>query len=390
MAKKFENNNTQVLRLLNKYKNEIFSYLNADPEKGMNRISTIPSKERNENNGYANFRFFVNVREDDWSQVQKYNVRIETKIFNDRLVLQRSKIKYMEKADLIIFADDENLYISDLSRSKTRDWLYELKFFYKMDLDFQNKGNPKTYHYYSAISLLANHQIVSIAHNNIYNDKIFVISSPEFMRTDCTDKDARIAKPYYDYHIDTSHIETVQFDPKTPKTMYWCFGGYRCTSFVGSSTGIAANIADWTSLTPSQLYQRIVRLYKKMKETGKAYCTKFPVNPKIVGNIYYQQSFIDEDNCVALYISDSEDFDVIENKVEKLTEDMKEYQKDYQKTYREQHSDEKKVYQKVFMYLKRHNNSFNPKWNKEEQNIANNILTTRVPSPTGEVPLSSS
>ena len=375
----FLNGNQKALRLLNKYKNVIFSYLNADPEKGMNRISTIPVNKRTEENGFANFAFYVNVREDKRSYVRKYNVRFETGLFNDTFSIQTSKVHNIEKAHLLIFANDSRIYISesdpDLGRIK---WLRETKFFSQKTVDWLGNGSLKTYNEYNIYGLLNNHQIVSLAYDfNTNGDTIKVITSTDFMVTG--NKDTRTIKPYYDYNIDTSHITKVQFDLKVGKVMYFSLGD-RYTNNIGSSSIIALRLSEITTLTQQQLYQRILRVYNKMVKTGKAYCTKFPVKPEYIGHFGIDQRWLDSNGNISLYVSYDEHFDIIENKVELATADMKEYQKEY----REKTADSKKLYQKVFMYLKRHNNTFNPKWNENEVEIARTILTTRSPSPKGE------
>lgn len=375
----FSQGNQKALFLVNKWKNVIFSYLNACPDKGMNRISTIPANERNHNNGYSNFRFWVNEYYGDTAYVRRYNVRFETGLSCDRTFwISDVKARMLEDADLLIFANESHIYIADPDpHSKKIEWLKEKKYYSQKEVDWLGNNKCKTYNEYNIYGLLNNHQIVSLAYDfNTNGDTIKVITSTDYLVAD--NKDARTTKPYYDYNIDTSHIESVQWDKKVGKMMYYSFGD-RFTRLFAPSTVIALELSELTTLTPQQLYQRIFRVYHKMIETGKAYSTKFPAKSEIIGNIAYNQQWIDRDGNISLYISNDEYFDIWENKVELATADMKEYQKKYQKAYREKTADSKRVYQKVFMYLKRHNYTFNPKWSEEEIEIANNLLTTRMP-----------
>lgn len=57
-TKFFNSNNTKALEIVNKYKDIIYSFLMADPSKtNFNHITTIPTTERTDDNGYANFEF---------------------------------------------------------------------------------------------------------------------------------------------------------------------------------------------------------------------------------------------------------------------------------------------------------------------------------------------
>lgn len=407
----FSLGNQKALHLMNKWKDVIFSYLNACPNKDYNHITTIPLKDRNQNNGYSNFRLFVNEYYYGTAQVQRYNIRFETAIFDSDILVQTAKVNSFLGTDMLIFATEDSLFIS-----QNQSWLTNTNYFnvsvHRFNEDNSKKEKIVVYNRYNTYNLIANHEIVKVVYDpSVDKDNIVVISSYDFLICDENGniRDTRVRKPFYEYNIDTSHIKSVQWDKRFAKAIY-CSLGDRYTNTLYTTYDLVAYLEPKTYLTANQLYQRIIRVYNKVINTGKAYCTKFKVRPEYVcldgaftSNIPIDPRWIDENGNISLYISIDPEFDIFENKIELATADMKQYQKDYQKDYRkaraeyikeyqkqyqkiyrEEKADSKKVYQKVFMYLKRHNNTFNPKWNEEEIEIARTILTTRGLSPKGE------
>lgn len=399
----FSLGNQKALHLMNKWKDVIFSYLNACPNKDYNHITTIPLKDRNQNNGYSNFRLFVNEYVGTGTLQSRMNVRFETAMFNDDLLIQTAKVNSFLGADILIFATEDSLFIS-----QDQSWLINTNYFnvsvHRFNEDNSKKEKIVVYNRYNAYNLIANHEIVKVVYDpSVDKDNIIVISSYDFLIHDENGniRDTRVKKSFHEYNIDTSHIKSVQWDRRFAKAIY-CSLGDRYTNTLFTTYDLAAYLEEKTYLTTNQLYQRIIRVYNKVLETGKAYCTKFKVRPEYIctdgaftSKNPIDPRWIDENGNISLYISIDPEFDIFENKIELATADMKQYQQEYQKAkaetikayqkrYREEKADSKRIYQKVFMYLKRHNNTFNPKWNEEEIEIARTILTTRGLSPKGE------
>lgn len=347
----YRNHNQKALDIINRYSNQIFSYLNADPKKvNFNHIVTVPVSNRNENNGFPNFRFDVN---EVCGLLTHYNVRVETNTFQDDFIIETSKVAKISKSEILIFEANDSIYISELDNWGNRNWLTDKRFFYQKRIEWPT--GCKTYNYYNFRNLLANGQITQILHDKI-DDKIVVVSNLDFLLDG--QKNTRVCKPYYDYNISTAHITQVQYDGKQPKTMFWCTGNERYTKNVGSSTKIAEYLMNLSILDAKSIYQRVTRVYNKMMKEGKAFSTKIPANPKIIGNLNYDQSMIDEDNNITIYVSNDPNFDVIENAKVKKSED-------YGNKYR-----------KVKKWIKENPNNLNfpKKWDDECLEIAKKIM----------------
>ena len=88
MKNYYYNHNQKALDIISKNSNKLFSYLNGDPKKvKFNHIITVPVSQRNENNGFPNFRIQVNEK---CGHISKYNVRVETNTFQNYLTIETS------------------------------------------------------------------------------------------------------------------------------------------------------------------------------------------------------------------------------------------------------------------------------------------------------------
>lgn len=363
----YNNNNKKALRLVESYKNIIYSYLDADPSKiNFNHIVTIPASNRNDNNGWANFRFDYQEKS---HCMNKINVRVETNTFNNDLIIQTSKVTHLQKSDLIIFPgeDEDIVYLSFLDRWGNRDWLLDKRFYRQETMSWS--GSEKTYNHYNLKNLLANGQIIEVLLDKSEN-KIVVISNLDFLLPEYELKnDTRTWKTYNDYNIDLSHIEQVQFDGKQPSTIFWCTKSARYTENIGSTTKVSLYLESVSTKEASAIYQQLTRAYKKTISTGKAYSFKIPAKKEVIenANLAYDPAMLDDKGNIVVYVSNDPSFDVIENKVENITANKNEYKKT-------EGGKNNALRAKVRNWLKRHNNEFNPKWTEEEINIAKTIF----------------
>lgn len=356
MNKTFVNlHNSKALDFVNKYKNIVYSYLLADPsKKNFNHIFTIPVSQRSDANGWSNFRFDF---QEKVGALQKINVRVETNVFQNNLIIQSTKIGHLQKSDLIIFPDEtgDGVYLSFLDNWGNRNWLTDKKYF-RRETKYWPTGE-KTYNFYNLRNLLANGQIIQLLPNEIDN-KIVVVSNLDFLLPDRNTKnDTRVWKDYIDYDIDTSHITQVQFDRKQANTVYWCTSAERYTKNFGSTTKVSIYLESISTKDYKAIYQQLLRAYKKTINDGKAYSFKIPVNPELKNKITFDQSMLDENDNITIYVSDNPEFDVIENKVEAI---------------------DRYSYQRVYQWLRKHPGSldFPSKWSDNDKKIAEYLLAS--------------
>lgn len=359
MAKYVRTNNSRALDVVNTYKDALYSFLMADPSKPtFNHISTIPVAERNDNNGYANFLFCY--QDTDIGLMQKLNVRVETWTFNDTLLINSNKVAHLQKCDMLIFPGEENsLYVSVLDNFGSRKWLTDKSNFSRKTFNFN--GKQKTYNIYNLRKIT---DIETSVFELVYSaDKknIIVIKDYKFMLSSDEKLDTRVFKPLVNYNIDTSHIKFVQYDAKVSSIVFWCFGKDRYTNNIASTTKLAAYLTRYTDNDASSIYQQILRAYKKTIETGKAYSFKLPAKSSMLNDIAFDPSIFDKDNNITIYISDSDTFDVIENKVENITDNINAYQR---------------AYQKVRLWIKRNPGKAElpSKWTEEEKELALKLI----------------
>ena len=85
-----------------------------------------------------------------------------------------------------------------------------------------------------------------------------------------------------------------------------------------------------------------------------------------MNNFTIDPDLIDNNGNIIVYVSDDDNFDVTENKVENITDNMAEYQAKYQPEY-----------QKVRMWIKRNpgKTNFPKKWSEENIALAKRLLS---------------
>ena len=351
----FNSNNQKALDFINDNLDAIYSYLMADPSKTQfNHITTIPVSQRNDSNGWANFRLDFN---ECIGMMQSLNVRVETGTFQNDFYIQTSKVNHLLKSDLLLFPGktESSFYMSFLDNFGNRNWLTDKRYFRRVTMEWAT--GEKTYNYYNLDNLVANNEIIEILVDNIQN-KIVVISNLDFLLKE--ENDTRVWKDYIKYNIDTSHITHVQYDGKQPNTIFWCMDPERYTRNIGTTTAVSSYLENISSKDAKSIYQQITRAYRKNVETGKTYSFKVPANKKCLNNINFNPEMFDENGNITIYVSNNPSFDVIKNKTEKITDDIK-------------------VYRKVWKWIKENpgRTDFPKKWTEEDLAIANEIMNKR-------------
>lgn len=356
MKQFFNSNNTKALGIVNKYKNIIYSFLMADPSKtNFNHIKTIPTSERTDDNGYANFQFSF---QEEVGYAQKLNVRVETATYDNKLYINANKVSHLAKCDMLVFPSvkPNSIYISLLDNFGGRGWLTDKTLFNRNSVKY-NETSVKTYNVYNLYKLTDKVNSVFELSYNPDNNTVAVISDYKFITSNDSRLDTRVFKTFYDYNIDTSHIEFVQYDKRISSCVFWCFGKERYTDKVASTTKLATYLSQYTDKNSSAIYQQILKTYKKTAETGKAYSFKIKAKPSLIGNFTIDPELIDSDGNIIIYVSGEDNFNVAENKVENITDNIAEYDK-------------------VKKWIKRNpgKTNFPKKWSEENITLANKLI----------------
>lgn len=363
MTNVFINHNERALKLVEKFANEIYTSLNADPSKTKyNHIVTVPAKQRNESNGWSNFRFDVCHY---GGKIDHYNARVETSYTDDSLIIEATKIKKILRADIIIFPSTNGIFVSRLDDNGKRSWLEDDFYREAIVKTWPDNTTPKTYYHYSWRALLSHHFITEIfSYQEATDHKVVIHDGMEYIFSDWTGEIMK--KNYVDYHLDFSHITSVQYDGKQPKTLYWCdLATSHITSNIGTAQAISIYLEGLTNLPAKSVYQRINRAYNKCVKTGKAYGVKLLATQAIINQFRgSQNSPLDENGYISIYVSNNDSFDVLANKVENLTDDDGDY---------------KKRCSKICVWLSKNPNSteYPTKWDDKDREIAEKILAKR-------------
>ena len=340
----------QSLNLIKTHLNLICSFFDIDVNKSaFNHIFTINNSARSIDNGFANFNLFA--QQVGSAGPSSFKMRVLPRVFNDRLTIPAKRITNYINAENIIFAkpgEEDVVFIAQADPfTHKQEWLLKPQYRKQEEVTYSD-GNIVTNYVYNIGALLYDRQICEVLSPKFNAENEITV----FLGGDIDDINSRVRKPYYDYNIDMSNIKFVQYDPRTSRSCYYCFGNMRYTEILGTFSGIVKEMKELSDLNESAIYQRLTRAYNKTCETGKAYKFTIPAKKEIIGNCMFDQRMI-EDRNIILYVSSDKTFDVIDNKVEYATENMTAY---------------KKIYNKVNKYSKTHSE---PKasWTDEEKEL---------------------
>lgn len=371
----------------------IFSYFNAIPNSRFNHVYATPvgqsSKQttiprRTDNIGYAQFRLQFAAGQPKSFTVRRFNVRVERKYSNGNLFINAGRSWFLKSCDLLVFGDSDITFVSVVDNS----WLRDSKYYTEMPY------GGTLVHEYNVWKLLADRKIYALCHPNMKSDKECVAFQGDLTNAD----DARnfrrsfTLKPFSKEKAALAGLR-VQYDPRTPSLVYFCPEGYQYTDRPSTAGQLAKDIAHHLGIDEKSTYQKILYAKRQTKKTGKAIPARVAVGKNFDtqkiealqdSNPILYKTLVSTGDYI-LYVSDSPNFDVFASTKVKKTENLTEYHKlykkthgfdDYWKKYVSEHDiiAKNRLYNRVKVYLKRHSNNYNPKWNNDELKVADKIL----------------
>lgn len=363
----------------------LLSYLQAENGSKYNHIYATPNKSVNNNiptrtSSIGLAQFFIQYNKYIGStktgkkhfRVEKATVRVEKNYFSHNLTIFAEKVKNLEKSDFIIFGDNFEFFISEKDNWGNQAWIADPNYYKKREIDF-GFGLFSVYEY-DIYKLLKDKKIKSLSLEPCSN-KVVAFSGNFNNEKDCE-------REYFDYSNFVAEKDMlkhiyIQNDPRTPQSIYFCPFGCRYTNRISTIKNLAKEITKITNISEKNIYQKLQ--YAKRQTTKKdiAIPAIFDLDPKIeeklLSNINFDSSCIINHKYV-IFLSQIKDYDVIEHKRILKTENKTEYQAEYQAEYKKENAERLKMYSRIKMYLKRHNNEFNPKWNDEEILFASELI----------------
>lgn len=358
----------------------LLSYLQAENGSKYNHIYATPNKlskntvipTRTPNIGLA--QFFIQYNKHNGNghyMANRCTVRVENNYFGHKLTIFSEKVKNLEKSDYLIFGDNFEFFISEKASFGCQSWISDPAYYQKKMVDFPF-GIISVYEY-NVYKLLKDRKIKSIALDPASN-KVVSFTGSFIDENNCD----REYFDYFDFINERNDLKklVIQNDPRTPQSVYYCPFGYRYTNRIDTVINLSRAISKLTKLSEKNIYQKLQYVKRQTTKKDVAIPAVFELDPKVEQRLLSDINF--DCSCIinhkyVIFLSQIKDYDVIDHKRLCKTENMADYQKDYQKDYKKEHSERLKMYSRVKMYLKRHNNEFNPKWNDEEILCASEI-----------------
>ena len=366
----------------------MMSYLEAQPtnKNFSNKIYTKCNREititddktkkqhilrmRSENNGMSQFNvIYSKSRPDSFYDIEMKDIRVETNFLKDKLTIFANKTSALVKSDILIFGDEVTTYLSEGPHS----WLEDEKYYKIIEANFP--FGKKVIYEYKVSNLIKDGKIVQLLRHpdkslmTIYKGEID--SNPNI--------DYKKLNTYDDKEYFQINKLFIQCDKKQAYPVFFTYYGCRYTNNMGTIPNIANQVAQILSGNPDAIAPTYIinKLYRCLRETEKrrvAVPAIFELSDDIAERLRNNINF-DADtlygNKFIVFLSKQENFDVIENKKVNKTDDIVQYRKDNAGKYAGKYNTKKKI----VMYLKRHNNDFNPKWSDEEKYIALSLLS---------------
>lgn len=353
----------------------ILSYLRANPndDKYTDIFATsIKSKShyRCDNIGNAQFQIKYNEikNKDGFCRVDFKNIRIENNVYENTLSLFEKSFRSISKSDFIIFGDWLCKYISISSESFGNSWVNDSKY-YKIKPISLPYGKQYVYEY-DIEKLLEDGHIYKILEYS-KDQKIFSLWNGTWENPN------KIDITFLSYYKNvTEKIDKIILhkDPRTASYIYFTFWGYRYTNNSATIPNLAKEIHKITGDPVNNIQQKLYKAKQIMRKEDRAKPVIFDLSEirekYIIEGLQYDPDII-EDHKLIVFISFEKGWDIVDHQKELKTENMKEYQKEY----KEKTNESQKKYHTVYVYLKRHNNQYNPKWTSEQIEIANKILS---------------
>lgn len=272
---------------LKEHINQILSYLNAKND-SYNNVVTIPSKDRNVSNGFAQFILQANLPlSSKLYSVRKFNLRVEMNVWNNNLAIKCNKAAYIEKTDMLIFGnkDENTVYIST-----ELDWLNDTKYYTNGFI--HSVFGDFTVRNYSIPHLMKDEKIVML--QNETTQLFSATGSLYDIKIDDTQK-----YDVYGYaEKSCGDIEYVQNDRKTGAAVWYAFYNERYTNNVSTIKGISEYI---NRLFPTLKVDYIQRyLYRAMKDNKSEISIKVDEKQKdcLISSLRVEPNFFDGNKIV--------------------------------------------------------------------------------------------
>lgn len=365
----------------------MMSFLNAQPsnQNFSNQIYTKCNKDitltpkngkrpyvlsmRSQNNGMSQFNVYYSVaRNDGKYNVESKNIRVETNFFRDRLTVFANRNSALVKSDILIFGDEVTTYLSEGPHT----WLEDEKYYKVIEANFP--FGKKVVYEYKVNELIKDGKIIQLLR---HPDK----SKMTVYKGDVNgepDIDYKKLNTYTVQEYSKINRLFIQCDKKQAYPVFFTYYGCRYTNVKNTIPNIANYIAqliaqDVNVTAPKCILNKLYRCLRETERRGVAVPAVFNIPENVAESLRNNINFDADvlcDNKFIVFLSKIENFDVVENKKPLKTENIVQYRKDNAEKYKGKYNLKKKVQ----MYLKRHNNEFNPKWNEEEKMIAEEIL----------------
>lgn len=351
------------------FSNKIYTKSNIDVTVTKNKKQfVIPM--RSQNNGMSQFNIYYSIKRDDGMyDIEMKNIRVETNYFKDKLTIFANKNTSLVKSDILIFGNETTTYLSEGPHT----WLEDEKYFKIVETNYF--FGKKVVYEYNVKSLINDKKIVELLR---HPDKSLMTVYKGETTNNTPDIEYKKLYTYSDSEYFQINKLFIQCDKKQAYPVFFTYYGCRYTNRMGTIPNIANEVARVITQNPDAIAPDYIKnkLYRCLRDTEKKGIAipavfKLPdyVADKLRNNFNFDPDLLYDNNFI-VFLSKIENFDVIKNKKVLKTEDIKQYRKDNAGKYAGKYNLKKKVQ----MYLKRHNNEFNPKWNAEEKCIAESII----------------
>ena len=351
------------------FSNQIYTKCNRDVTlKPKNRRPYVLSM-RSPNNGMSQFNIYYSVARDDGKyDIELKNIRVETNFFKDKLTIFANKNSSLVKSDILLFGDEVTTYLSE----GPHKWLEDEKYYNVIEADFH--FGRKVVYEYKVNELINDGKIVQLLRHpdkskmTVYKGEVGV----------APDIDYKTLNIYPDKEYNKINGLFVQYDKKQAYPIFFTYYGCRYTNRMGTVPNIANQVAqiltqNVNAVAPKCIINKLYRCLRETEKRGVAVPAVFKLPDNVAESLRNNINFDADvlcDNKFIVFLSKIENFDIIENKKTLKTENIVQYRKDNAGKYAGKYNLKKKVQ----MYLKRHNNEFNPKWNEEERMIAEELI----------------
>ena len=351
------------------FSNQIYTKCNRDVKVTPKKSRPYILPMRSQDNGMSQFNVYYSVKRDDGKyDIELKNIRVETNFFKNKLTIFANKNTSLVKSDILLFGDEVTTYLSEGPHT----WLEDEKYFKIVEANFS--FGKKVVYEYNVNNLIKDGKIVQLLRHP--NKSLMTVYKGEVAGE--PNVDYKTLNTYTPKEYGKINKLFIQCDKKQAYPIFFTYYGCRYTNRMGAIPNIADNVAqiitqDVNAKAPRCIVNKLYRCLRETEKRGIAVPAVFElpedVAEKLRNNINFDSDTLC-DNKFIVFLSKIENFDVIKNKKVLKTDNIVQYRKDNAGKYAGKYNLKKKVQ----MYLKRHNNEWNPKWSEEERNIAESLL----------------